>query len=282
MTEHADTAAEHADTDGHPWRDETRSLLRGVNLIVLIAAIAAGIWGAVDSMTDAGGDRFAGSLFVAAPGVYAGWCMLEVAWKRLASVVTVLLRLVSACFFAPAFVAFPIGVVQAIAVAFPGVRESIAEAKAANGGSHYYWDEGVVQQLLLVPFGGYVVGMCVALGVALILTLPIISIRAPQIAAQGSHIEKVDGAKRLSATAFVFVGLGATTLGIVLWVFSDGDSILEVPQGIGRFVRALSYGYVDGEELAWLLGVGLVVGGVAFMAWGCVRVLFARSAAARR
>ncbi len=61
--------------DAHLWRDEVRALVTGVNLVVLIAAIVAGAWGVFDSMTDAGGDRFAGNLFIAAPGIYAGWSM---------------------------------------------------------------------------------------------------------------------------------------------------------------------------------------------------------------
>ncbi|HWK78059.1 hypothetical protein [Microbacterium sp.] len=274
-------AEQAADTDAHLWREETRSLLTGLNLVVLVAAVAGGTWGVFDSMTDADGDRFAGNLVVAAPGIYAGWCMLEIAWKKLASIATVLLRLVSACFFAPAFVAVPVGLIQLIAVAFPGVRAAIAEAESRNSGFHYYWNEGIASQLFLVPFGGYVVGMCIPLGIALIIVLPIISIRAPHIAAHGSHLEKVEVGKRMSITAFVFVGLGATTLGIVLWVFGDGGSILEFPEDLGRFLRSMSYGYFDWEDAMWLLGVVFVVAGVAVMGWGCVRVLFARTRAAR-
>ena len=274
--------AQPAETgDAHPWRDEVRSLVVGVNLVVLTAAIVAGAWGVFDSMTDAGGDRFAGSLFLAAPGIYAGWCMLEVAWKRLASIASVILRLFAACFVAPALVAIPVAVIQLIAVAFPGVRDAIAEAQAQNGGFHYYWDEGIGTRLFLMPLGSYVMGMCVALGVALILALPIISIRDPHIAAQGSHIEKVEGGKRISTTAFVFVGLGAMTLGILLWGFGDGGSIADFPEDLGRLFDALSYGYVYWRDTVWLLGVAFVVLGGAFMAWGCVRVLFARGRAAR-
>lgn len=274
--------AQSAETENaRIWRDETRSLVTGINLAVLVAAIAAGVWGVFDSMTDADGERFVGNLFIAAPGIYAGWCMLEVAWKRLASIATVLLRLVSACIFAPAFVAAPVALVQLIAVAFPGVRDAIADAQARNNGFHYYWDEGIGQQLFLVPLSGYAIGMCIALGVALILTLPIISIRAPHIASQGSHLEKVEGGKRVSTTAFVFVGLGATTLGIVLWQFGDGGHITEFPRDLGWFLQSLSYGYFDWEDGMWLFGVVFVVLGVAVMGWGCARVLFARGRAAR-
>lgn len=271
-------AEQAASEDAHLWRTEIRALLSGVNLAVLIVAIAAAVWGVFDSMTDAGGDRFWGNLIIAAPGFYTGWCMLEIAWK-LAHIGAVLLRLISACLIAPAFVALPVGVIQLIAAAFPGVRDAIAQAKAQNDGFHYWWSEGIASQLFLVPFGGYVVGMCIPLGVALIVVMPIVSIRAPQVAAQGSHIEKVDGPKRFSTTAFVFVGLGATTLGIVLWVFGDGGSIVDFPEDLGRFAGALSYGYAHWDDAVWLLGVVLVILGVAFMAWGCIRVLFARGRA---
>lgn len=274
MSESADTAM-----DAHPWRTEMRSLVSGANLVVLLLAIAAGVWGTFTTLADAAGDGFGGNLALAAPGIYAGWCMLEMAWKRGSSIGHVLMRMVTACFIAPAFVSIPIGIVQAIAVAFPIVRQTIAESEAQNGGFHYWWSEGIVAQLFLVPMAGYVIGMCIPLGVVLIIVMPVLSIRAPKIAAAGSHLERVDGRARPSATAFVFVGLGATTLGIVLWVFGDGDSILEFPEGVARSLDALSYGDFSMEVL-WPVGVVLVVAGVLSMICGCIPVLVARGRAA--
>ncbi|WP_406249224.1 hypothetical protein ACI7YT_04190 [Microbacterium sp. M] len=266
-------------SEDHPWRAEMRSLLSGVDLVVLSLAIVAGVWGVFATLADASGDDFGGNLAVIAPGLYAGWCMLEMAWKRAPSIGHVLMRMLTACFVAPAFVAIPIGIVQAIVVAFPAVRQTIAESGAQNGGFHYWWSEGVVAQLFLVPMAGYVIGMCIPLGVVLIIVMPVLSIRAPKIAAAGSHLERVDGPARPSATAFVFVGLGATTLGIVLWVFGDGGSILEFPEGVADSVAALSYGDFSMEVL-WPLGVVLVAGGVLSMICGCIPVIVARGRSA--
>src|SRR5690606_7390814 len=69
------------------------------------------------------------------------------------------------------------------------VREAIARAADANDDFHYYWSEGIGQQLLLVPLGGWVVGAAIALGVCLIVTLPVLSLRAPRVVAAGSRIE---------------------------------------------------------------------------------------------
>lgn len=274
------TVVDEAIDDPHPFRSDLRAMLSGANLVVLIAAIAAGVWGVFDSLSDAGGDRPWGTLSIAAPAVYAGWCMLEMAWKPLSQVGTVLLRLMTACFVAPLFVAVPVGVVQAIAVAFPRVRQTIDDATSGNNGFHYWWSEGIGAQLGLVPGAGYVVGVCAPLAVMLIIVMPVLSIRAPRIAAKGSHLEKVEPGRRNAATAFVFVGLGATTLGIGLWAFGDGGSIIDFPEDLGRFLNAVSYGYVRWDEAVWLVGVVLVVLGVAAMAWGCVRVLIARGRAA--
>lgn len=275
------SGAQETSEDVRLWREEMRSLVSGVDLVVLIAAVVLAVWGILDSLTDADGDRFWGNFTIAAPGIYAGWCMLEIAWKKLAHVGTVLLRLVSACFIAPALAALPIAVIQLILIAFPGVRDAITQSQAQNGGFHYWWNEGIASQLFLVPLGSYAIGACIPLGVALIIVLPIISIRAPQVAAQGSHIEKVEGSKQFSTTAFVFCGLGAITLGIILWVFGEGRSILDFPEYLGRFIRTMEQGYVYWEDGMWLLGVVCVVVGVGLMGWGCIRVLFARGAAAR-
>jgi hypothetical protein len=157
----------------------------------------------------------------------------------------------------------------------------IADAEAQNGGFHYWWSEGMASQLLLLPFAAYAIGMCIPLAVALIITLPVISIRAPHIAGAGSHLEKVGAGQRNSTTAFVFCGLGATVLGIILWVFGEGGSIAEFPEDFGRLVGSMSYGHFYLEDAVWLFGVVFVVVGVALMGWGCVRVLFARGRAAR-
>lgn len=275
-----DRVADDPMDDPHLFRTDLRAMLRGASLVVLVIAIAAGVWGVFDTLTDARGDRPWGTLSTAAPAVYAGWCMLEMAWKRVATAEPVLVRMVTACLVAPLFVAVPLGVIQAVMIAFPGVRRAIEDATAANDGFHYWWSEGLGAQLGLVPGAGYVIGMCVPLGVALIIVMPVLSLRAPQIAAEGSHLEQVEPGRRGATTAAVFVGLGVTTLGTGLWLFGDGGSIVEFPEGVGRFLNAASYGYVPWDEAVWLVGVVLVVGGVAAMAWGCVRVLIARGRAA--
>jgi hypothetical protein len=272
MTEH------EAKTDARYWSDELRSLVGGANLVVLVACVALGVWGSFDSMTDAGGDRLWGNLATIAPGVYAGWCMLEPALRRSASIGAVLMRMVSACLIAPGLVSVPIGIVQAIAMLFPSAREAIAASSSDNGGFHYYWSEGIVAQIFLVPFAGWIIGMCVALGVCLILSLPILSVRAPRVVATGSHIDEVSGVKRDSTTAFVFCGLGATVLGIALWVFGDGGSILDFPDDAARVLSALTrYGIFYGDDAMWLFGVVFVVAGVFAMGWGCLRVVRARA-----
>lgn len=263
--------------DTHAWHTELRALTSGVNLVVLVLAVAVGVWGVFDSMTDAGGDRFIGIFSTVSPSVFAGWCMLEPALRRRSSTGGVILRLASACAIAPALVAIPIGAVQAIAVLFPGIRNVIDAAAAGNGGFHYHWAEGIGAQLLLVPVAGWMIGACVALGVCIILTLPIISLRRPDTVSSGSHIEAVAAEERDPTTAFVFCGLGVTMLGIGLWVFGGGNGIDEFPGDLARFMQSLSYGYASWHNAMWLVGVVLVVVGALAMAWGCIPVLAARA-----
>jgi hypothetical protein len=267
--------------DRHPVRTEMLSLVGGVNLVVLVLAIAAGVWGTFETMADAAGEGAGGIVAIAAPGVYAGWCMLEMAWKRLAGIGMVMLRLLTACFVAPLFAAIPIGVIQAVAVAFPGARRTIDDARVHNDGFHYWWSEGIGAQLALVPGAGYVIGMCVPLAVLLIVVMPVVAIRAPRVAAEGSHLEQVAASRRRTTTALVYVGLGATTLGIGLWEFGKGGSVMEFPRDLGRFLEDLSRGYPQWADAVWLVGAVVVALGVLAMAWACVRVLVARWRSAR-
>ncbi len=267
---------ELVESDARLWRAELRSLTTGVNLVVLLIAVAAGVWGVFDGMIDAGGDRFAGTLSTVAPSIYAGWCMLEPALRRTTTTASVIVRLASACLVAPGLAAVAIGAVQAIAVIFPGIRDVIDVATENNRGFHYYWDEGIGAQLFLVPLAGWAIGMVVALGVCMILTLPILSLRAPHTVSSGSHIEAVTAEKRDPTAALVFCGLGATMLGTALWQFGDGGNIAEFPEDLGDFIRSLSYGYFYWNDAMWLIGVVFVVAGVLAMAWGCVTVVSAR------
>lgn len=277
-----DTTTPVSSSGALTFRSEMRSLVSGVSLVVLIVALAAAIWGAFDGMTDAEEERPWGNLGVSASALYAGWCMLEPALRRKTHIGAVMMRLLSACLIAPAFVSVPTGVVVGIAVLFPATRNAITTAAANNGGFHYYWSEGIVAQVFLMPLAGWIIGACTALGVALVLSLPILSIRSPDAVATGSHIEKVDGEKRGSTSAFVFCGLGATVLGISLWVFGDGGSILDFPDDLVRFLGWLARGSFEWDQAMWLFGVVFVVIGVAAMGWGCVRVMFARQLAPRR
>lgn len=262
------------------YRAELRRLVTGVNLVVLTVSIGLGVWGALDSMVDADGERFWGNLAIGAPGLYAGWCMLEPAWRRGVDLLSLMMRIVSACLIAPLLVAIPVGILLAIAVAFPGVRDVIASATAENRGFHYYWSEGIGTQLALVPLGGWIIGACIALGACLVLTLPILSLRAPSVLAAGSHLQKVAGAKRDSTTALLFCGLGVLVLGICLWIFGDGDGIADFPSALWREVQyALRYGEVYWREATWLIGVVLVVVGLVLAGAACVRVLWARGRA---
>lgn len=178
---------------------------------------------------------------------------------------------------APALVSLPVGLIQAIALAFPGIRATIRQAAADNNGFHYYWDEGITLGLVLVPLGGWLFGAVVALGVLIILTMPILSLRSPEVVATGSHLEKLEPGPRDHTAALVFCGLGATVLGITLWQFGGGGHIGDFPQALRRFFASSSGGYLYWPDAVWLVGVVLVAVGLTALTWGCVRVLIARA-----
>lgn len=258
-------------------KSELRSFVTGPNLAVLIVSIALAVWGVFDGMTDPDGERFWGQLSVVGPCLYAGWCMLEPAWRRAADAGSVIVRLGSSTLLAPALVALPVGLIQAVALAFPATRATIRQAAAGNNGFHYHWDEGILFHTFMVPFVGWLFGALVALGVMIILTMPILSLRSPTLAATGSHLEKLDSGQRDFTTAFVFCGLGATVLGITLWQFGDGGRIGEFPEDLRRFFNSSSGGHLYWPDGVWLLGVVLVAVGLAALAWGCVQVMRVRS-----
>lgn len=268
-------------TTGPTFGDDLADLLSGINLLFLIVAIGAGIWGSFDGMTDAAEERPWGNLALVATAIYAGWCMWQPSISRRPDIRTVMLRFGSACLIAPGLVAVPVAVVVGIAVLFPGVRAMIEDAETANGGFHYYWSEGIGSQVFLMLIAGWLIGACVALGVALILTLPILSLRSPKVVATGSHIEKVATGKRDSTSALVYCGLGAMTLGIVLWVFGGGRSIVYFAGDVERLFAMAARGIIHWGDTVWPLGVVFVAIGIVLMGWGCVRVIFARQRVAR-
>lgn len=253
------------------YRDGIRALLTGVNGVVLGVSLALMAWGMIDSLIDADGDRPIGLLVIATPALYAGWVTLEIAW-RAQRLTDLMARIVTGCLVAPLFVAVPGFMMHALAVALPPVREAIARAADANDDFHYYWSEGIGQQLLLVPLGGWVVGAAIALGVCLIVTLPVLSLRAPRVVAAGSRIEPGAQDSLNRSVPAVFCGLGAVILGIVLWVGGEGGSIGEFPDGVRELFAASRYGPPHADQWMWPLGVVLVVAGCASILVGVLLV----------
>lgn len=268
--------------DARLWRAEARRLVSGANLVALLVAVGFGVFGVFDSMVDADGARIWGTLVVAAPSAYAAWCVLEPAWRRRPEMVGLLLRIASGCLVAPLLAAVSIGIVQAVAVAFPGVRNLIEAAAEANRGFHYFWSEGIVSQLFLVPVAGWAIGGFAGLMGVLIVTLPVLSLRRPAAVTAGSHIDEVSSGRRDATAALVFCGLGALTLGICLWIFGDGGSLLDAPAAAVQLIGAWSrLGVFRWSEAIWLSGVACVVVGVTMCAVAAVTVVRARRRAAR-
>lgn len=134
--------------------------------------------------------------------------------------------------------------------------------------------------------------------------LPVLVIRRPDVAAQGSHLERVgaasqdadastsgtqatprhDGAapaSRITATRLVYLGLPANLLGFILLKIADGR--LEVENLIERltaeFHRTVDYvsryGF-DGDTLLWSLGFVLFIGGLLALLAPILMVIWAR------
>lgn len=254
---------------------EVRRAYLGPRLLIAIAAFALSCWGTLDSYRDADGDRILGAMPLLAPGLLAGWMTLSVVWMRNFSIQTLMARILFAGFVGavPVIIANTLFLLGTWAV--PANRALIHSVRF-----HYWWEGSIGIQLVLTGFGGLVGQMCGVLAVALIITLPILSLRNPKVVATGSHLWKVEDSKRRDTlAAYVFCGLGSFILGLILVVPTKGlEDAFAIVDELWFSVR-LFFVYQrmdDVERVVWLTGVGFMAGGLMLLAVACGEVVVAR------
>lgn len=257
------------------YRAEARRAYLTPRVLIVVAAFALACWGTLDSFHDAGGERLLGAMPFAAPALLTGWMTLSVVWMRTFSLQTLMARILFAGFVGavPLIIANMLFLVGAWMV--PANRALIHGARF-----HYWWVDSIGMQVMLTGLGGFIGQLGGVLLVALIITLPILSLRNPKVVATGSHLWKVeDGKHRDTLAAYVFCGLGSFMLGLLLALPTKG---VEDPYSVVEeliFSAQLFFVYQrmdDLERVVWLAGVGFMGGGLMLVAVACGEVLVAR------
>lgn len=202
------------DEDERPFSDDALRAYRLPAAVVPIALFMASMWGVYDGMHDPDGDRAWGSLAVFTPSIMAIWWAAAAACWRSPTGPAVLIRMVTA----PLIVHVPLIVANVLGKlalwSLPGNRDVIAHAGGRR--QHHYWSEGIGGELLLTGLGGYAMAGAIGILAILVITLPVLSIRAPEALALGSHLEKIEHPSlRDNTTAQVFVGLGLLCAGLL-------------------------------------------------------------------
>lgn len=252
-------------TDVSFWR----YAVTGLNLLVLslsvVGALAALLIGVSNPSSG-----WSWTLLIATSAVYPLWITLRIVGRAGIGAERRAVGIVQGTMVAPLLVAIPAGVLQVVAQFFPAYRVTVARA-VTNNDSFFSDVENVFVQSLIYPMMVWLMGTVAALAVILLVLLPLMAMKRPREAADGTRIEKIDAQRQTLLTRLVFVGLAPLMLGVALWVFSGGDSIGWFPRVFGWVIQSVSYGnFPLGSDLAFVLGVILTVIGGASVALGCL------------
>lgn len=140
------------------------------------------------SMGDAEGDGLGLLVPIAAPAAVSAWAVLELVWRH--TEMPLPTRLFLACISAP----LPSAVVSALVVgglsALPSAGAVVREAADANGGFHYWWDDGVGPVTgMWTFFGSWGIGGAAGLVVLLVLVMPVLAWTRSGDVLEGTRIE---------------------------------------------------------------------------------------------
>lgn len=248
------------------WRD-----LYATRWALLAAVLfALSCWGTWDGFHDAEGERWWAVVPMAAPAVLTIAYLLPAAWRPGATAQDLTARFLVTGFAA----VVPLAVLNVLfLIAAWVVPSNRAEVRAAAG--HYWWEGGLGQQIVMTGLGGWVGGMLGALFVFMVVILPVLAIRRPDLVAQGSHLTRIGGRRqRHNAVAFVYVGLAVCMVGLIAMAVTEGvggaDDFI-------RRVRLMIRSGIDAEWLAWSVGWLMFVGGILAMAYPVLRVALIRA-----
>lgn len=169
---------------------------------------------------------------------------------------------------APAIAGLSAGIAFAVALAVPGGRAWVRAAQA-DPDSWLFDTDAVGAQLAITTLLPLIGGMSAALAAVLLVGLPWLALRRPDVAATGTTVDDAQQARQRLVLRLVMVGMSPLLLGIALWIGTGSDGIHRFPNALGWVLSDLSRGHVPHlDDLGFVLGVVLVVGGGASFAAG--------------
>ena len=175
---------------------------------VLAAASVLTTW---QSLDDAEGDGLGLLVPIAAPSVAAAWACLELFWRD--TVMPLPTRIFLACISAPLPAALASALVVGGLGSLPAAARAVDAAGEANGGFHYWWDDGVGPVTgVWTFFGSWGIGGAAGLLVLLVVVLPVLSWMRTDEVLDGTRVER-HRQGRVIITG-VYVALAVVVLGL--------------------------------------------------------------------
>ncbi|MFT0846712.1 hypothetical protein VR010_03030 [Actinomycetaceae bacterium L2_0104] len=255
-------------------------LFSGTNGILIALTSLLAVIGIFSYLAGFGQDSiFVPMLMVSGFGIGGAWISLRSLWgsdSRGGDAHTRAKGFVLGCLAAPVAPALAVGASMVVSKFIPTVQAQVAVASHNSSTMFYEMDIEGAAYIFLPALFSYLGGSLISLSLILLVGLPLLAWKKPAMAAEGSKIEKISPKNQNLATRLVFIGLSPLILGIALWTFSDQE-LSEFPDRLGWLITMLRYGQTPiGSDVAFVLGVILIVIGGIATGVGCLLTLLDR------
>lgn len=234
-----------------------------------VLLFVASSWGTWDSFYDGDADRLYGTFPLLAPLVLVSCHVIALGWAKGTAFGKALGRAALIGAALPIPLALANGLFFLIAWMVPANRA----AYEGYDGNHYYMND-FGEHLFITTLGTVVMSFGVALIVFILVTLPILVIRAPADVADETRIGQVrSGRIRKVSISLIVFGLSFWTLGGIILVATRGTD--DLARKFRHAWRAVHEEYASTEELVWLVGALIALLGAAAIAWGLIQFVIA-------
>ena len=232
-----------------------RIFFPGHLLLIAFLLYLLSIIGIFDSIQDVRGDRWFGFLPFAAPSAFPIYISLSLIWAKDLDLTKFFRKLYFSIFVSGVPLIILNAMTYFIAAILPFNYQIVSSSSY-----HYWWEGAGFVFPILFTLIAYVIHLLSSLVILLVVVLPVLAYKNPELLTKGSNFEHVATSRKKKLIPLLFFSLALLitpftmmlTLGIEIEMFLHPNIPFEIFKGI---INNWTYGIFDGKELLWAIAL---------------------------